>query len=76
MSGPATDLPAGLHQLEAAYRQASDPAARQALTASLRTLLDTWAASEEPEEATVDEELLAASDEDMFDLIDRELGIS
>ncbi|MEV6537154.1 SDR family NAD(P)-dependent oxidoreductase, partial [Streptomyces sp. NPDC051639] len=76
VSGPATDLPAGLHQLEAAYRQASDPAARQALTASLRTLLDTWAASEEPEEATVDEELLAASDEDMFDLIDRELGIS
>ncbi|MER6437856.1 type I polyketide synthase [Streptomyces sp. NPDC001185] len=75
-SGPATDLPAGLQQLEAAYRQASDPAARQALTASLRTLLDTWAASEEPEEATVDEELLAASDEDMFDLIDRELGIS
>ncbi|MER5411188.1 SDR family NAD(P)-dependent oxidoreductase, partial [Streptomyces sp. NPDC002769] len=76
VSGPATDLPAGLQQLEAAYRQASDPAARQALTASLRTLLDTWAASEEPEEATVDEELLAASDEDMFDLIDRELGIS
>ncbi|WP_405876764.1 SDR family NAD(P)-dependent oxidoreductase [Streptomyces sp. NBC_01384] len=74
--GGAGDVPAGLEQVEAAYRQASDPAARQALTEALRTLLDSWAASEEPQEATVDEELIAASDEDMFDLIDRELGIS
>ncbi|MEU3984638.1 type I polyketide synthase [Streptomyces sp. NPDC026672] len=75
-STPAGPVPAGLEQLEAAWRQASDPAARQELTVAVRTLLDTWAASEEPGEAAVDEELLTASDEDMFDLIDRELGIS
>ncbi|WP_128382555.1 SDR family NAD(P)-dependent oxidoreductase, partial [Streptomyces cavernae] len=74
--GAADGVPAGLEQLEAAYRQAPDSAARQALTEALRTLLDTWTASETPGEATVDEELLVASDEDMFDLIDRELGIS
>ncbi|MFF4402908.1 type I polyketide synthase [Streptomyces sp. NPDC001480] len=74
--GPADGVPAGLQQLEEAYRQAPDPAAREALTTALRTLLDTWTGSGEPEEAPVDEELLTASDEDMFDLIDRELGIS
>ncbi|MDO0924400.1 SDR family NAD(P)-dependent oxidoreductase [Streptomyces sp. TG1A-8] len=68
-----------LRDVEAAYRDATGPAERQALVDALRTLLDTWAAPEpadEPEHTAVDEELAGASDQDMFDLIDRELGIS
>ncbi|MFE7843337.1 SDR family NAD(P)-dependent oxidoreductase, partial [Streptomyces sp. NPDC057474] len=66
-----------LREIEAAYRATTDPAARQELTDALRGLLDTWAPpTDEPDHAAVDEELVGASDQDMFDLIDKELGIS
>ncbi|MDX3698012.1 SDR family NAD(P)-dependent oxidoreductase [Streptomyces europaeiscabiei] len=66
-----------LREIEAAYRATTDPAARQELTDALRGLLDTWAPpTDEPAHAAVDEELVGASDQDMFDLIDKELGIS
>ncbi|MDX3559341.1 SDR family NAD(P)-dependent oxidoreductase, partial [Streptomyces europaeiscabiei] len=66
-----------LREIEAAYRASTDPAARQELTDALRGLLDTWAPpTDEPAHAAVDEELVGASDQDMFDLIDKELGIS
>ncbi|MGW1273915.1 SDR family NAD(P)-dependent oxidoreductase, partial [Streptomyces sp. NPDC002491] len=66
-----------LKGIEAAYRAASDPVARAELAGALRGLLDSWAApAGAPTPATVDEELVGASDQDMFDLIDKELGIS
>ncbi|MDX3784755.1 SDR family NAD(P)-dependent oxidoreductase, partial [Streptomyces europaeiscabiei] len=66
-----------LREIEAAYRASTDPAARQELTDALRGLLDTWAPpTDEPAHAAVDEELVGVSDQDMFDLIDKELGIS
>ncbi|WP_149553119.1 SDR family NAD(P)-dependent oxidoreductase, partial [Streptomyces marokkonensis] len=66
-----------LREVEAAYRATADPAGRKELAEALRGLLDTWAAStDEPTPAAVDEELVGASDQDMFDLIDKELGIS
>ncbi len=76
--GPAVvSVPAELRQVEAALRQAADADARRVLTEGLLTLLDAWSgADDEPQEAAVDDELVAATDQDMFDLIDRELGIS
>ncbi|MCX5262744.1 type I polyketide synthase [Streptomyces sp. NBC_00199] len=70
-----------LKEIEAAYRATSDPAGRAELAEALRGLLDSWAAptgapTGAPTRATVDEELVGASDQDMFDLIDKELGIS
>ncbi|WP_442803746.1 SDR family NAD(P)-dependent oxidoreductase [Streptomyces pseudogriseolus] len=86
---PGTVLDPRLREIEAAYRAAADPAGRQELADALRGLLDSWAASPgdpastaapahtgDPAHTDVDEELVDASDEDMFDLIDRELGIS
>uniref|UniRef100_UPI000A9D9573 SDR family NAD(P)-dependent oxidoreductase n=1 Tax=Streptomyces sp. TP-A0356 TaxID=1359208 RepID=UPI000A9D9573 len=66
----------GLAEVHAAYHRTTDPDARRALTEALRTLLDSWAETDEPMRPAVDEELVGASDQDMFDLIDRELGIS
>ena len=66
---------AELQRLEAMLKTAPDQSARQIITDGLRTLLRTWAA-DEPEGAGVDDEIAEATDEDMFDLIDRELGIS
>ncbi|WP_461028674.1 SDR family NAD(P)-dependent oxidoreductase, partial [Streptomyces sparsus] len=66
-----------LRGIEAAYREASTPSDRQALADALRDLLEGWAAApDEPQRTAVDEELVGASDQDMFDLIDRELGIA
>ncbi|MEH0515973.1 SDR family NAD(P)-dependent oxidoreductase [Streptomyces sp. B21-079] len=70
-----------LKEIEAAYRATSDPAGRAELAEALRGLLESWAAptgapTGAPTPATVDEELVGASDQDMFDLIDKELGIS
>ncbi|MEU2502978.1 type I polyketide synthase [Streptomyces pseudogriseolus] len=86
---PGTVLDPRLREIEAAYRAAADPAGRQELADALRGLLDSWTASPgdpastaapahtgDPAHTDVDEELVDASDEDMFDLIDRELGIS
>ncbi|MEV5357092.1 type I polyketide synthase [Streptomyces sp. NPDC052693] len=74
---PGDALDPRLREIEAAYRAAADPADRQALTNALRGLLDSWTApTDEPAQTAVDEELVGASDQDMFDLIDRELGIS
>ncbi|AXI80286.1 type I polyketide synthase [Peterkaempfera bronchialis] len=77
---PGSDaVPAELQQVETALRQAADPDTRRAITEGLRALLDAWAGPDgEPAEETaaVDDELVAATDQDMFDLIDRELGIS
>ncbi|MDI5963013.1 type I polyketide synthase [Streptantibioticus silvisoli] len=72
----AVTVPEGLRQVEAAFHQAPDPDTRRALTEGLRDLLDAWASSDEPQEAAVDDDVADATDEDMFDLIDRELGIS
>ncbi|MDQ0957045.1 acyl transferase domain-containing protein/acyl carrier protein [Streptomyces sp. B4I13] len=72
-----TALDPRLLGIEAAYRATSDPAGRAELAEALRGLLDSWAAPNgAPTPATVDEELAGASDQDMFDLIDKELGIS
>ncbi|CAL9654641.1 type I polyketide synthase [Streptomyces sp. enrichment culture] len=72
-----TTLDPRLREIEAAYRAATDPAARQELADALRGLLDSWTTpTGEPAHTAVDEELVGASDQDMFDLIDRELGIS
>ncbi|WP_406467140.1 SDR family NAD(P)-dependent oxidoreductase [Streptomyces hirsutus] len=66
-----------LREVEAAYRATTDPVGRKELADALRGLLDSWAApTDEPTSVGVDEELVGASDEDMFDLIDKELGIS
>jgi NAD(P)-dependent dehydrogenase (short-subunit alcohol dehydrogenase family)/acyl carrier protein len=74
---PGTALDPRLREIEAAYRAATDPADKQELTNALRGLLDSWTApTDEPAQTAVDEELVGASDQDMFDLIDRELGIS
>ncbi|MET7719097.1 hypothetical protein, partial [Streptomyces sp. NPDC005407] len=48
---------------------------RRALTDGLRSLLTRWEGEAPPQAEAVDDELTEASDEDMFDLIDRELGI-
>ncbi|MEV6619210.1 SDR family NAD(P)-dependent oxidoreductase, partial [Streptomyces sp. NPDC051051] len=74
-SGPVLDP--RLRELEAAYRATADPDGRQQLADAVRDLLDSWTTpTGEPEHTAVDEELVGASDQDMFDLIDRELGIS
>jgi NAD(P)-dependent dehydrogenase (short-subunit alcohol dehydrogenase family)/acyl carrier protein len=74
---PGDALDPRLREIEAAYRAAADPADRQELANALRGLLDSWTApTDEPAQTAVDEELVGASDQDMFDLIDRELGIS
>jgi len=63
-----------LQQVASALRAATDDDTRRALTEGLRGLLAHWEGQAPPAE-TVDDELAEASDEDMFDLIDRELGI-
>ncbi|MFI6039959.1 SDR family NAD(P)-dependent oxidoreductase, partial [Streptomyces sp. NPDC051315] len=78
---PAEDSGSGLdprlRELEAAYRATTDPDGRQHLADALRDLLDSWTPpTDGPAHPAVDEELVDASDQDMFDLIDRELGIS
>uniref|UniRef100_J1RV89 Modular polyketide synthase n=1 Tax=Streptomyces auratus AGR0001 TaxID=1160718 RepID=J1RV89_9ACTN len=64
-----------LQQVASALQAATDDDTRQALTDGLRGLLAHWEGQAPPPVETVDEELAEASDEDMFDLIDRELGI-
>nr|WP_267908614.1 SDR family NAD(P)-dependent oxidoreductase [Streptomyces angustmyceticus] len=64
-----------LRQVASALRAATDDDTRRALTEGLRGLLAHWDGQEPPPAKTVDDELAEASDEDMFDLIDRELGI-
>ncbi|MFI1110078.1 type I polyketide synthase [Streptomyces physcomitrii] len=76
-AGPGDGTDPRLEGVADAYRKASGPAERQELADALRALLDEWAhPTDEPEQAAVDEELVDASDQDMFELIDRELGIS
>ncbi|MET9499746.1 SDR family NAD(P)-dependent oxidoreductase, partial [Streptomyces sp. NPDC006552] len=85
-AGDDAGLDPRLREIEAAYRGDPDPAGRRELAAAVRGLLDSWAASTDapplpsvdPAGAVdaVDEELVGASDQDMFDLIDKELGIS
>ncbi|WP_433859674.1 type I polyketide synthase [Streptomyces kronopolitis] len=72
-----SDLPVlpELHQVASALQAATDDDTRRALTEGLRGLLAHWEGQESPPAQTVDDELAEASDEDMFDLIDRELGI-
>ncbi|MFJ3894659.1 type I polyketide synthase [Streptomyces sp. NPDC090083] len=67
-----------LREIETAYRATADPIGRKELADALRGLLDSWATTPQDESGSpdVDEELVGASDEDMFDLIDKELGIS
>ncbi|PJJ06450.1 8,8a-deoxyoleandolide synthase [Streptomyces sp. 2333.5] len=64
-----------LQQVASALQAATDDDTRQALTEGLRGLLAHWEGQAPPPVETVDDELAEASDEDMFDLIDRELGI-
>ncbi|MGI5255912.1 type I polyketide synthase [Streptomyces angustmyceticus] len=64
-----------LRQVASALQAATDDDTRRALTEGLRGLLAHWDGQEPPPAQTVDDELAEASDEDMFDLIDRELGI-
>ncbi|MCL6303031.1 phosphopantetheine-binding protein, partial [Streptomyces kronopolitis] len=72
-----SDLPVlpELRQVASALQAATDDDTRRALTEGLRGLLAHWEGQESPPAQTVDDELAEASDEDMFDLIDRELGI-
>ncbi|OEV03726.1 hypothetical protein AN216_10595 [Streptomyces oceani] len=74
--GESADLPVELRQLEAAYQEAPDAESRQALADGLRKLLTTWDGDGPAGDGGIDEDVAAASDEDMFDLIDKELGIS
>ncbi|RLL70608.1 type I polyketide synthase [Streptomyces sp. Z26] len=72
------ELPAELQQLDTAYREAPDDDARRAMADGMRALLSAWdgGTPREEDDDGIDEEVAAASDQDMFDLIDRELGIS
>ncbi|GCD95687.1 polyketide synthase [Embleya hyalina] len=75
-AGPA---PMAFGRLEHALsRLPADPATRAAVARRLETLLWTWrdpSPAEAPDDAALDGEALAASSaEDMFDLLDRELG--
>ncbi|MFI1304137.1 type I polyketide synthase [Streptomyces sioyaensis] len=72
--GAAPVLPE-LQQVASALQAATDDDTRRALTEGLRGLLAHWEGQAPPPVETVDDELAEASDEDMFDLIDRELGI-
>ncbi|MFG2093247.1 type I polyketide synthase [Streptomyces sp. NPDC048612] len=63
-----------LRQVASALQAAGDDDTRRALTEGLRGLLAQWEGQTPSPPATVDDELAEASDEDMFDLIDRELG--
>ncbi|MEU8686733.1 SDR family NAD(P)-dependent oxidoreductase, partial [Streptomyces sp. NPDC048611] len=63
-----------LRQVASALQAAGDDDTRRALTEGLRGLLAQWEGQTPPPPPTVDDELAEASDEDMFDLIDRELG--
>ncbi|MEW1754839.1 type I polyketide synthase, partial [Streptomyces angustmyceticus] len=72
--GDAPVLPE-LQQVASALQAATDDDTRRALTEGLRGLLAHWEGQEPLPAKTVDDELAEASDEDMFDLIDRELGI-
>ncbi|WP_435604209.1 type I polyketide synthase [Streptomyces sp. bgisy130] len=71
--GSATAVLPELQQVASALQAATDDA-RRALTEGLRGLLADWEGQAPPPVETVDDELAEASDEDMFDLIDRELG--
>ncbi|MFF3249386.1 SDR family NAD(P)-dependent oxidoreductase, partial [Streptomyces sp. NPDC002870] len=74
-AAPGTRMVRELQQVENALRGASDDDTRRALTDGLRSLLIQWEGEAPPQAEAVDDELTEASDEDMFDLIDRELGI-
>ncbi|XVS67795.1 SDR family NAD(P)-dependent oxidoreductase [Actinosynnema sp. CA-299493] len=52
---------------------AAHPADRAGLTARLRELLTDWAGPDDPPEVP-DEDVAAASDDELFDLIDKEFG--
>ncbi|MEU9487612.1 type I polyketide synthase [Streptomyces decoyicus] len=74
-AGGDSPLPSELQQVASALQAATDDDTRRALTEGLRGLLAHWEGQEPLAAKTVDDELAEASDEDMFDLIDRELGI-
>ncbi|GLW18808.1 hypothetical protein Stsp01_55510 [Streptomyces sp. NBRC 13847] len=74
-AGSALPVLPELRQVASALQAATDDDTRRALTEGLRGLLAHWEGQESPPAQTVDDELAEASDEDMFDLIDRELGI-
>ncbi|MFE3498134.1 SDR family NAD(P)-dependent oxidoreductase, partial [Streptomyces sp. NPDC059175] len=74
-AGSGTPVPPELQQVARALQAATDDGTRRTLTDGLRGLLAHWEGQEQPSATTVDDELAEASDEDMFDLIDRELGI-
>ncbi|WP_148588767.1 type I polyketide synthase [Streptomyces sp. WAC01526] len=73
-AGGGTPVLHELKQVASALQAAGDDDTRRALTEGLRGLLAQWEGQEPSPPATVDDELAEASDEDMFDLIDRELG--
>ncbi|MEU8919264.1 SDR family NAD(P)-dependent oxidoreductase, partial [Streptomyces nigrescens] len=73
-AGSGTPVLRELQQVTSALQAAGDDDTRRALTDGLRGLLAQWEGQTPPPPATVDDELAEASDEDMFDLIDRELG--
>lgn len=81
-----TGMLAELDRIGAALGMTADTDAegRDAITSRLRELLDQWATSAGPEAADADaegaaavaEELHAATDDEMFDFIGKEFGIS
>ncbi|MFE6740451.1 type I polyketide synthase [Streptomyces tubercidicus] len=73
-AGGGTPVLPELRHVASALRAATDDNTRRALTEGLRDLLAHWEGHAPASAETVDDELADASDEDMFDLIDRELG--
>ncbi|WP_327690142.1 type I polyketide synthase [Streptomyces tubercidicus] len=73
-AGGGTPVLPELQHVASALRAATDDDTRRALTEGLRGLLAHWEGHAPASAETVDDELADASDEDMFDLIDRELG--
>ncbi|MFF8772951.1 type I polyketide synthase [Kitasatospora sp. NPDC015120] len=71
------ELLAGLDGLEAALRTAApDGEGRTAVASRLRALAALWADAAPAEDTGVAEELSAATDDEMFDFIGKEFGIS
>jgi len=70
-SGPFADV-----DRLAATLAGADPATRAELAERLRVVLDRWDGTGTPAASEADDELMAASDDEVFEFIGKELGIS
>jgi acyl transferase domain-containing protein/nucleoside-diphosphate-sugar epimerase/acyl carrier protein len=75
---PAEDLGLDLGRLQQALSSLSaEQARRSGVAARLQGILSTWASADEAAEAAAgDDDLSSATDDEIFDLIDREFGVS